>query len=63
MNKFVIGDFVSSCPHNTRSNFMPGVGEVIAIFKLDKTPTLYVCEHNTNYFLYEEDQIYLYDPY
>jgi len=62
-DKFVIGDFVSSYPHNTRSNFMPGVGGIIAVFKFDKTPILYVCEHNDVYFLYEEDQIYLYEPY
>jgi hypothetical protein len=59
----MIGDLVSSCPHNTRENFMPGVGEIKLILKLDQTEKLYICEHNDKYYMYTEEQIYLYDPY
>ena len=61
--QFRIGDLVSSCPHNTRGHFMPGVGIIKLILNLHRTETLYICEHNSIYFLYREDQIYLHDPY
>lgn len=66
MNKFYslqVGDLVSSDPIMARECFMPGVGIIKEIWKLDATPNLYVCECQGKFYIYRDSQIYLYEAY